>query len=69
MAMAKTLNRPGRKPGDEIEDTGCRYSPTCASCWLAECVDLMPAPDRRVLSLAWRTLATFKAKPDTVIAG
>jgi hypothetical protein len=63
MAMAKTLTKAGRKPGDEIEDRGCRYAPTCASCWLRECVDVMPPTDRNILALAWRTLQTFQAAP------
>ena len=65
--MAKTLTKTGRKPSDFVEDRGCRFSPTCASCWLAECYDLMLPADRKILDLAWRTLAAFKAAPDGTI--
>jgi hypothetical protein len=67
MAMAKTLSRAGRKPGDEIEDRGCRYAPTCATCPWRECVWVMPPGDRRVFVLAYKTLDMFKAKPDAAI--
>jgi hypothetical protein len=68
MAMARTLTKAGRKPGDDLEDHGCRYAPTCAGCWLRECVYVMPPTERKVLALAWRTLEAFKAAPDTVIS-
>jgi hypothetical protein len=68
MSMAKTLNRPGRKPGDMIDDRGCRYAPTCAGCPWRECVWTLPPAERKIFSLAYRTLATFKAPPDEGIA-
>jgi hypothetical protein len=68
MRMAKTLNRPGRTPGDAIEDRGCRYTPTCAGCPWRECVWTLPADERKIFTLAYKTLATFKAPLDGVIA-
>ena len=65
--MPRLLNQPGRKPGDVIEDRGCRFSPTCAGCWLAECYYLLDPAERKILDLAWRTLAAFKAAPDATI--
>ena len=67
MAMAKTLTRTGRKPGDFVEDRGCRFSPMCAGCWLVECYYLLDPADRKILDRAWRTLAAFKARPDGTI--
>lgn len=68
MAMAKTLNRPGRRPGDMIEDRGCHYAPTCAACPWRECYYSLPPPERRIFKLAFKTLETFKAVPDREIS-
>ena len=52
MAMSKALNRPGRKPGDEIEDRGCRYAPTCAGCPWRECYYALAPADKKAFILA-----------------
>jgi hypothetical protein len=70
MAMTKALSKAGRKPGDgPPPDQGCRYSPACATCPWRECVWTLPADERKIFTLAYRTLATFKAKSEEVIAG
>jgi hypothetical protein len=66
--LPKTLTKAGRKPNDEpLPDQGCEYAPSCASCPWRECYYLLPPTERRVFKLAWRTLETFKAAPDTLI--
>jgi hypothetical protein len=68
MAMAKTLSKAGRKPNDEpLPDPGWEYAPACQACPWRECVYMMPPADRYVFKLAYKTLETFKAAPDTVI--
>ena len=67
MSMPATLNRPGRKPSDIIEDRGCWAAPTCAGCPWRECVMLMAPSERRIFRLAFRTLESFRAPPDRAI--
>ena len=69
MAMARTLTKAGRKPNDEpLPDQGCQFAPNCATCPGRECVWTLPPDERKIFTLAYRTLATFKSPPDEGIA-
>ena len=50
-----------------LEDTGCTYAPRCLACPWRACILHLPADERRIFSLAWRTLEAFKAPPDLAI--
>jgi hypothetical protein len=67
VAMARILSKAGRKPGDEIEDRGCRYAPTCAGCPWRECYYVLGPADKKAFKLAWRVLESFRAAPERTI--
>ena len=53
---------------DDISpDRGCRYAPKCVTCPWARCVLALPADERRLFRLAYRTLETFRAPPDRAL--
>ena len=66
--MARTLTSAGRKPYDDpLPDQGCEDTPACPACPWRACYFTLPAPERKIFSLAFRTLETFKVPPDEVI--
>lgn len=65
--MPKSLSKAGRKPKEFIDDDGCQYAPRCEACPWRECVWTLSADERKVFTLAYRTLAAFKAAPDRTI--
>jgi hypothetical protein len=65
MAMARPLTKAGRRPNDEpLPDQGCAYAPACQTCLWRARYFLLPTPERKIFSRAFRTLETFKAPPD-----
>ena len=48
----------------DLPDRGCEFAPTCAGCPWRACYWTLPAEEKRIFRLAFRTLATFRAAPD-----
>ena len=59
---------PGRNREGVYPDVGCWAAASCLGCPWARCVMLMPPAERRIFTLAWRTLETFRAPPDRALA-
>ena len=63
----KPVSRVGAAGMPELPDTGCAYAPKYLACPWRACILQLPADERRIFSLAWRTLEAFKAPPDLAI--
>ena len=63
----KPVSVVGPDGAPELPDVGCEFSARCTACPWRTCIHELPAADRRLFGLAWRTLQTFRAALDGAI--